>query len=146
VQLPATTAKAAALEEFDEVVQAQIDQAPLNPDTTNEGVESVIFSIFEISSFLTLSKSCAVVVASIALTPETLAALIRTTTAQDLERVKNEEISKIENITDSTQTKMDAYNDVKQAATARNCFNTRNFSCINTLNSFRYFFICCIRI
>ena len=24
----------AALEEFDEVVQAQIDQAPLNPDTT----------------------------------------------------------------------------------------------------------------
>ena len=33
---PATTAKAAALEEFDEVVQAQIDQAPLNPDTTNE--------------------------------------------------------------------------------------------------------------
>ncbi|WP_407813256.1 SasC/FmtB family protein [Staphylococcus aureus] len=35
---PATTAKAAALEEFDEVVQAQIDQAPLNPDTTNEEV------------------------------------------------------------------------------------------------------------
>ncbi|MGU3218918.1 DUF1542 domain-containing protein [Staphylococcus aureus] len=33
---PATTAKAAALEEFDEVVQAPIDQAPLNPDTTNE--------------------------------------------------------------------------------------------------------------
>lgn len=39
---PATTAKAAALEEFDEVVQAQIDQAPLNPDTTNEEVAEAI--------------------------------------------------------------------------------------------------------
>ncbi|MDN8952153.1 DUF1542 domain-containing protein, partial [Staphylococcus aureus] len=35
---PATTAKAAALEEFDEVVQSQNDQAPLNPDTTHEEV------------------------------------------------------------------------------------------------------------
>ncbi|EOB7274792.1 LPXTG-anchored DUF1542 repeat protein FmtB [Staphylococcus aureus] len=97
---PATTAKAAALEEFDEVVQAQIDQAPLNPDTTNEEVAEAIERI-------NAAKVSGV------------KAIEATTTAQDLERVKNEEISKIENITDSTQTKMDAYNEVKQAATAR---------------------------
>lgn len=101
---PATTAKAAALEEFDEVVQAQIDQAPLNPDTTNEEVAEAIERI-------NTAKVSGV------------KAIEATTTAQDLERVKNEEISKIENITDSTQTKMDAYNDVKQAATARKAQN-----------------------
>ncbi|WP_460988850.1 hypothetical protein, partial [Staphylococcus aureus] len=46
-------------------------------------------------------------------------AIEATTTAQELERVKNEEILKIENNTDSTQTKMYAYKEVKQAATAR---------------------------
>lgn len=102
--VPATTAKAAALEEFDEVVQAQIDQAPLNPDTTNEEVAEAIERI-------NAAKVSGV------------KAIEATTTAQDLERVKNEEISKIENITDSTQTKMDAYNDVKQAATARKAQN-----------------------
>ncbi|HCY9932286.1 TPA: DUF1542 domain-containing protein [Staphylococcus aureus] len=101
---PATTAKAAALEEFDEVVQAHIDQAPLNPDTTNEEVAEAIERI-------NAAKVSGV------------KAIEATTTAQDLERVKNEEISKIENITDSTQTKMDAYNDVKQAATARKAQN-----------------------
>lgn len=101
---PATTAKVAALEEFDEVVQAQIDQAPLNPDTTNEEVAEAIERI-------NAAKVSGV------------KAIEATTTAQDLERVKNEEISKIENITDSTQTKMDAYNDVKQAATARKAQN-----------------------
>ncbi|NFW78916.1 DUF1542 domain-containing protein [Staphylococcus aureus] len=101
---PATTAKAAALEEFDEVVQAQIDQAPLNPDTTNEEVAEAIERI-------NAAKVSGV------------KAIEATTTAQDLERVKNEEISKIENIADSTQTKMDAYNDVKQAATARKAQN-----------------------
>ncbi|HDA6904903.1 TPA: DUF1542 domain-containing protein [Staphylococcus aureus] len=101
---PATTAKAAALEEFDEVVQAQIDQAPLNPDTTNEEVAEAIERI-------NAAKVSGV------------KAIEATTTAQDLEGVKNEEISKIENITDSTQTKMDAYNDVKQAATARKAQN-----------------------
>ncbi|MDN8779157.1 SasC/FmtB family protein [Staphylococcus aureus] len=101
---PATTAKAAALEEFDEVVQAQIDQAPLNPDTTNEEVAEAIERI-------NAAKVSGV------------KAIEATTTAQDLERVKNEEISKIENITDSTQTKMDAYNEVKQAATARKAQN-----------------------
>ncbi|NGH33662.1 DUF1542 domain-containing protein [Staphylococcus aureus] len=101
---PATTAKAAALEEFDEVVQAQIDQAPLNPDTTNEEVAEAI-------EHINAAKVSGV------------KAIEATTTAQDLERVKNEEISKIENITDSTQTKMDAYNDVKQAATARKAQN-----------------------
>ncbi len=101
---PATTAKAAALEEFDEVVQAQIDQAPLNPDTTNEEVAEAIERI-------NAAKVSGV------------KAIEATTTAQDLERVKNEEISKIENITDSTQTKMDAYNEVKQAATARKTQN-----------------------
>ncbi|AXJ23824.1 Extracellular matrix-binding protein ebh precursor [Staphylococcus aureus] len=100
----ATTAKAAALEEFDEVVQAQIDQAPLNPDTTNEEVAEAIERIN-------------------AAKVSDVKAIEATTTAQDLERVKNEEISKIENITDSTQTKMDAYNDVKQAATARKAQN-----------------------
>ncbi|HGO4030463.1 TPA: LPXTG-anchored DUF1542 repeat protein FmtB [Staphylococcus aureus] len=100
----ATTAKAAALEEFDEVVQAQIDQAPLNPDTTNEEVVEAIERI-------NAAKVSGV------------KAIEATTTAQDLERVKNEEISKIENITDSTQTKMDAYNEVKQAATARKAQN-----------------------
>ncbi|MFZ8360155.1 DUF1542 domain-containing protein, partial [Staphylococcus aureus] len=50
-------------------------------------------------------------------------AIEATTTAQDLERVKNEEIFKIENITDSTQTKMDAYKEVRQAATARKAQN-----------------------
>ncbi|HDK9044272.1 TPA: DUF1542 domain-containing protein [Staphylococcus aureus] len=94
---PATTAKAAALEEFDEVVQAQIDQAPLNPDTTNEEVAEAIERI-------NAAKVSGV------------KAIETTMTAQDLERVKNEEISKIENITDSTQTKMDAYNEEKQAA------------------------------
>lgn len=101
---PATTAKAAALEEFDEVVQAQIDQAPLNPDTTNEEVAEAIERI-------NAAKVSGV------------KAIETTMTAQDLERVKNEEISKIENITDSTQTKMDAYNEVKQAATARKAQN-----------------------
>ncbi|HDA1641138.1 TPA: DUF1542 domain-containing protein [Staphylococcus aureus] len=101
---PATTAKAAALEEFDEVVQAQIDQAPLNPDTTNEEVAEAIERI-------NAAKVSGV------------KAIEATTTAQDLERVKNEEISKIENITDSTQTKMDAYNEVKQAVTARKAQN-----------------------
>lgn len=101
---PATTAKSAALEEFDEVVQAQIDQAPLNPDTTNEEVAEAIERI-------NAAKVSGV------------KAIEATTTAQDLERVKNEEISKIENITDSTQTKMDAYNEVKQAATARKAQN-----------------------
>ncbi|HCX3535820.1 TPA: DUF1542 domain-containing protein [Staphylococcus aureus] len=101
---PATTAKAAALEEFDEVVQAQIDEAPLNPDTTNEEVAEAIERI-------NAAKVSGV------------KAIEATTTAQDLERVKNEEISKIENITDSTQTKMDAYNEVKQAATARKAQN-----------------------
>lgn len=101
---PATTAKAAALEEFDEVVQAQIDQAPLNPDTTNEEVAEAIERI-------NAAKVSGV------------KAIEATTTAQDLERVKNEEISKIEDITDSTQTKMDAYNEVKQAATARKAQN-----------------------
>lgn len=96
---PATTAKAAALEEFDEVVQA-----PLNPDTTNEEVAEAIERI-------NAAKVSGV------------KAIEATTTAQDLERVKNEEISKIENITDSTQTKMDAYNEVKQAATARKAQN-----------------------
>lgn len=104
---PATTAKAAALEEFDEVVQAQIDQAPLNPDTTNEEVAEAIERI-------NAAKVSGV------------KAIEATTTAQDLERVKNEEISKIENITDSTQTKMDAYNEVKQAATARKAQNATN--------------------
>lgn len=101
---PATTAKAAALEEFDEVVQAQIDQAPLNPDTTNEEVAEAIERI-------NAAKVSGV------------KAIEATTTAQDLDRVKNEEICKIENITDSTQTKMDAYNEVKQAATARKAQN-----------------------
>ncbi len=101
---PATTAKAAALEEFDEVVQAQIDQAPLNPDTTNEEVAEAIERI-------NAAKVSGV------------KAIEATTTAQDLDRVKNEEISKIENITDSTQTKMDAYKEVKQAATARKAQN-----------------------
>lgn len=101
---PATTAKAAALEEFDEVVQAQIDQAPLNPDTTNEEVAEAIERI-------NAAKVSGV------------KAIEATTTAQDLDRVKNEEIFKIENITDSTQTKMDAYNEVKQAATARKAQN-----------------------
>ncbi len=87
--------KQATLEEFDEVVQAQIDQAPLNPDTTNEEVAEAIERI-------NATKVSGV------------KAIEATTTAQDLERVKNEEISKIENITDSTQTKMDAYNEVKQ--------------------------------
>lgn len=100
----ATTAKAAALEEFDEVVQAQIDQAPLNPDTTNEEVAEAIERI-------NAAKVSGV------------KAIEATTTAQDLDRVKNEEIFKIENITDSTQTKMDAYNEVKQAATARKAQN-----------------------
>ncbi|HDA8000245.1 TPA: DUF1542 domain-containing protein [Staphylococcus aureus] len=100
----ATTAKAAALEEFDEVVQAQIDQAPLNPDTTNEEVAEAIERI-------NAAKVSGV------------KAIEATTTAQDLERVKNEEIFKIENITDSTQTKMDAYKEVKQAATARKAQN-----------------------
>lgn len=109
---PATTAKAAALEEFDEVVQAQIDQAPLNPDTTNEEVAEAIERI-------NAAKVSGV------------KAIEATTTAQDLERVKNEEISKIENITDSTQTKMDAYNDVKQAATAR---KAQNATVSNTTN------------
>ncbi|MEX5387932.1 LPXTG-anchored DUF1542 repeat protein FmtB [Staphylococcus aureus] len=109
---PATTAKAAALEEFDEVVQAQIDQAPLNPDTTNEEVAEAIERI-------NAAKVSGV------------KAIEATTTAQDLERVKNEEISKIENITDSTQTKMDAYNDVKQAATAR---KTQNATVSNATN------------
>ncbi|HGO3641565.1 TPA: LPXTG-anchored DUF1542 repeat protein FmtB [Staphylococcus aureus] len=101
---PATTAKAAALEEFDEVVQAQIDQAPLNPDTTNEEVAEAIERI-------NAAKVSGV------------KAIEATTTAQDLERVKNEEIFKIENITDSIQTKMDAYKEVKQAATARKAQN-----------------------
>ncbi|HIE4083643.1 TPA: LPXTG-anchored DUF1542 repeat protein FmtB [Staphylococcus aureus] len=101
---PATTAKAAALEEFDEVVQAQIDQAPLNPDTTNEEVAEAIERINK-------AKVSGV------------KAIEATTTAQELERVKNEEIFKIENITDSTQTKMDAYKEVKQAATARKAQN-----------------------
>lgn len=101
---PATTAKAEALEEFDEVVQAQIDQAPLNPDTTNEEVAEAIERINP-------AKVSGV------------KAIEATTTAQDLERVKNEEIFKIENITDSTQTKMDAYKEVKQAATARKAQN-----------------------
>ncbi|HEA2749225.1 TPA: DUF1542 domain-containing protein [Staphylococcus aureus] len=101
---PATTAKAAALEEFDEVVQAQIDQAPLNPDTTNEEVAEAIEGINK-------AKVSGV------------KAIEATTTAQELERVKNEEIFKIENITDSTQTKMDAYKEVKQAATARKAQN-----------------------
>ncbi|HDF6567067.1 TPA: DUF1542 domain-containing protein [Staphylococcus aureus] len=101
---PATTAKAAALEEFDEVVQAQIDQAPLNPDTTNEEVAEAIERI-------NAAKVSGV------------KAIEATTTAQDLERVKNEEIFKIENITDSTQTKMDAYKEVRQAATARKAQN-----------------------
>ncbi len=101
---PATTAKAAALEEFDEVVQAQIDQAPLNPDTTNEEVAEAIERI----------NSAKV---------SGVKAIEATTTAQDLERVKNEEIFKIENITDSTQTKMDAYKEVRQAATARKAQN-----------------------
>ncbi len=101
---PATTAKAVALEEFDEVVQAQIDQAPLNPDTTNEEVAEAIERI-------NAAKVSGV------------KAIEATTTAQDLERVKNEEIFKIENITDSTQTKMDAYKEVKQAATARKAQN-----------------------
>lgn len=101
---PATTAKAAALEEFDEVVQAQIDQAPLNPDTTNEEVAEAIERIN-------------------AAKVSGIKAIEATTTAQDLDRVKNEEIFKIENITDSTQTKMDAYNEVKQAATARKAQN-----------------------
>ncbi|HGO1638694.1 TPA: LPXTG-anchored DUF1542 repeat protein FmtB [Staphylococcus aureus] len=101
---PATTAKAAALEEFDEVVQAQIDQAPLNPDTTNEEVAEAIERI-------NAAKVSGV------------KAIEATTTAQDLERVKNEEIFKIENITDSTQNKMDAYKEVKQAATARKAQN-----------------------
>ncbi|HCY7879143.1 TPA: DUF1542 domain-containing protein [Staphylococcus aureus] len=101
---PATTAKAEALEEFDEVVQAQIDQAPLNPDTTNEEVAEAIERI-------NAAKVSGV------------KAIEATTTAQDLERVKNEEIFKIENITDSTQTKMDAYKEVKQAATARKAQN-----------------------
>ncbi len=96
--------KAAALEEFDEVVQAQIDQAPLNPDTTNEEVAEAIERI-------NAAKVSGV------------KAIEATTTAQDLDRVKNEEIFKIENITDSTQTKMDAYNEVKQAATARKAQN-----------------------
>ncbi len=109
---PATTAKAAALEEFDEVVQAQIDQAPLNPDTTNEEVAEAIERI-------NADKVSGV------------KAIEATTTAQDLERVKNEEISKIENITDSTQTKMDAYNEVKQAATAR---KAQNATVSNTTN------------
>ncbi|HDF0912801.1 TPA: DUF1542 domain-containing protein [Staphylococcus aureus] len=109
---PATTAKAAALEEFDEVVQAQIDQAPLNPDTTNEEVAEAIERI-------NAAKVSGV------------KAIEATTTAQDLERVKNEEISKIENITDSTQTKMDAYNEVKQAATAR---KTQNATVSNATN------------
>ncbi|HGO3678956.1 TPA: SasC/FmtB family protein [Staphylococcus aureus] len=109
---PATTAKAAALEEFDEVVQAQIDQAPLNPDTTNEEVAEAIERI-------NAAKVSGV------------KAIEATTTAQDLERVKNEEISKIENITDSTQTKMDAYNEVKQAATAR---KAQNATVSNTTN------------
>ncbi|HHW5208926.1 TPA: SasC/FmtB family protein [Staphylococcus aureus] len=108
---PATTAKA-ALEEFDEVVQAQIDQAPLNPDTTNEEVAEAIERI-------NAAKVSGV------------KAIEATTTAQDLERVKNEEISKIENITDSTQTKMDAYNEVKQAATAR---KAQNATVSNTTN------------
>lgn len=102
--IDATTAKAAALEEFDEVVQAQIDQAPLNPDTTNEEVAEAIERI-------NAAKVSGV------------KAIEATTTAQDLERVKNEEIFKIENITDSTQTKMDAYKEVKQAATARKAQN-----------------------
>ncbi|EOB6871070.1 SasC/FmtB family protein [Staphylococcus aureus] len=101
---PATTAKAAALEEFDEVVQAQIDQSPLNPDTTNEEVAEAIERI-------NAAKVSGV------------KAIEATTTAQDLERVKNEEIFKIENITDSTQTKMDAYKEVRQAATARKAQN-----------------------
>ncbi|MFK3346163.1 LPXTG-anchored DUF1542 repeat protein FmtB [Staphylococcus aureus] len=101
---PATTAKAAAIEEFDEVVQAQIDQAPLNPDTTNEEVAEAIERI-------NAAKVSGV------------KAIEATTTAQDLERVKNEEIFKIENITDSTQTKMDAYKEVRQAATARKAQN-----------------------
>ncbi|SUK55791.1 LPXTG-anchored DUF1542 repeat protein FmtB [Staphylococcus aureus] len=109
---PATTAKAAALEEFDEVVQAQIDQAPLNPDTTNEEVAEAIERI-------NAAKVSGV------------KAIEATTTAQDLERVKNEEISKIENITDSTQTKMDAYKEVKQAATAR---KAQNATVSNTTN------------
>ncbi|HDB7995706.1 TPA: DUF1542 domain-containing protein [Staphylococcus aureus] len=101
---PSTSAKAAALEEFDEVVQAQIDQAPLNPDTTNEEVAEAIERI-------NAAKVSGV------------KAIEATTTAQDLERVKNEEIFKIENITDSTQTKMGAYKEVKQAATARKTQN-----------------------
>ncbi|MGC8200815.1 hypothetical protein, partial [Salmonella enterica] len=50
-------------------------------------------------------------------------AIEATTTAQDLERVKNEEIFKIENLTDSTETKMNAYKEVKQAAAAKNAQN-----------------------
>ncbi|NGT19460.1 DUF1542 domain-containing protein, partial [Staphylococcus aureus] len=80
------------------------DQAPLNPDTTNEEVAEAIERI-------NAAKVSGV------------KAIEATTTAQDLERVKNEEIFKIENITDSTQTKMDAYKEVRQAATARKAQN-----------------------
>lgn len=98
---PTTSAKAAALDEYYEVVQAQIDEAPLNPDTTNEEVAEAIERI-------NAAKEAGV------------KAIEATTTAQDLERVKNEEIFKIENLTDSTETKMNAYKEVKQAAAAKN--------------------------
>ncbi|HHS2940322.1 TPA: LPXTG-anchored DUF1542 repeat protein FmtB [Staphylococcus argenteus] len=101
---PTTSAKAAALDEYYEVVQAQIDEAPLNPDTTNEEVAEAIERI-------NAAKEAGV------------KAIEATTTAQDLERVKNEEIFKIENLTDSTETKMNAYKEVKQAAAAKNAQN-----------------------
>lgn len=101
---PTTSAKAAALDEYYEVVQAQIDEAPLNPDTTNEEVAEAIERI-------NAAKEAGV------------KAIEATTTAQDLERVKNEEIFKIENLTDSTETKMNAYKEVKQAVAAKNAQN-----------------------
>ena len=72
------------LKNLTKLFKQQIDQAPLNPDTTNEEVAEAIERI-------NAAKVSGV------------KAIEATTTAQDLERVKNEEIFKIENITDSTQ-------------------------------------------
>lgn len=102
---PATTAKTAALDEYNEVVQAQIDSASLNPDATTEEVQEAIDRI-------NAAKSAGV------------KAIEATTTAQELETVKEAEITKVENITDSTETKMDAYREVRQAATTKKADNS----------------------
>lgn len=101
---PSTTAKTETLNEYNEVVQAQIDQAPLNPDSTTEEIQEAIQRINEAKE-------------------QGIKAIEATTNSQDLRTTKDNEIAKIENITNSTATKMAAYNEVKQAAAAKKATN-----------------------